>query len=618
MQKTIAFYLLMAAFTISCTNPLKETNQQPNHSQPPQWASRAVWYQIFVERFHNGDPTNDPTQETIFASSDFHPIPENWHVTPWTQNWYSQDDWAKEKNMKFYDGLQLRRFGGDLKGIIDKLDYLEELGVTALYLNPINDAPSLHKFDARNWRHIDVNFGPDPEGDMKIIASEIPDDPSTWQWTSADKMFLQLVEELHRRNMRIILDFSWNHTGVEFWAWKDILKNQENSKYKDWYEINSFDDPATPKDEFSYQGWANLNSLPEVKKVDITTPRIHGKPYEGNIHPAVKAHIFNVTKRWLAPDGDISRGIDGYRLDVAEQIGMAFWREWRQFVKNINPEAYLIGEIWWEEWPDKLMDPVPYVQGDVFDAVMFYQIYRPARYFFAKTDYEIDAKQFVDALNFEWNRLEQPFRYAMMNTAATHDSPRLLSSFYNTNKYKHNAKPNDDPDYKTGKPDSGTYQRMKLYLLHQFTIIGAPQIWNGDEMGMWGADDPDCRKPLWWPEFEFEPEYRNNFQPGEKEFDEVGFNQELFEFYKMIVKMRRENSVLANGEIEFLVAEGKRLAYKRFDEKEIIIVLFNLEETPQSFSVTDKTSVDLLTGESIGAGAILLPPMEAKIIRIGK
>ena len=156
----------------------------------------------------------------------------------------------------FYANLQLRRYGGDLQGVLNKLDYLKELGITAIYFNPLNDAPSLHKYDARNFRHIDVTFGPDPRGDMEIIASEIPDDPTTWKWTAADKMFLQVIEEAHKRNIKVVLDYSWNHTGVEFWAWKDVVKNQEQSKYKDWYIINSFDDPATEENEFNYEGVA--------------------------------------------------------------------------------------------------------------------------------------------------------------------------------------------------------------------------------------------------------------------------------------------------------------------------------------------------------------------------
>ncbi len=605
--------LLLIAACNEDSNKAVDNNPDPS---PPDWASEAIWYQIFVERFNNGDPGNDPTPATISAASNFKPVPDDWAVTPWTKNWYEQEPWAKKMGVKFYDGLQLRRYGGDLQGILDKLDYLQELGITALYLNPINDAPSLHKYDVRNWRHVDVNFGPDPAGDLKLIADEIPDDPSTWKWTSADLLFLKLVEELHKRDMRIILDYSWNHTGVEFWAWQDVLKNQETSKYKDWYEIKQFDKPATLENEFQYQGWANLASLPEIKKVDISSQREHGKPYEGNIHPAPRQHIFAVSQRWLAPNGDTKAGIDGFRMDVADQIGMQFWRDWRKHVKAIKPQAYIVGEIWWEQWPDKLMNPVPYLQGDIFDAVMFYQVFRPARYFFAKTDFDISAQQLVDSLNFEWNRLEKPYRYAMMNTAATHDAPRLLTSFYNTNKYKYAAKPGDDPGYKTGLPDAETYQRTALYLMHQFTSIGAPHIWNGDEMGMTGADDPDCRKPLWWPEYEFEPEYRNNFQVGEKEYEEVGFNQEWFDFYKKLVQIRKQNPVLSHGDIEFLEADGKLFSYRRFDDKDEIVVLFNLENQAHTFDLpADGKYTDLLGNEDVTGGSITLQPLEGKILR---
>ena len=155
---------------------------------------------------------------------------------------------------------------------------------------------------------------PDPEGDNKIIAMENPNDPDTWKWTSADKLFLKLVDELHKRNIRVILDYSWNHTGVEFWAWKDILKNQEKSKYIDWYEIKRFDDPATEENEFDYHAWLGIRSLPEIKKVNLTTTRRIGQPYQGDINAGAKKHIYNVTQRWLEPDGDVNKGIDGYRL----------------------------------------------------------------------------------------------------------------------------------------------------------------------------------------------------------------------------------------------------------------------------------------------------------------
>jgi len=596
-------------------NMCSEREAQPV-SQPPEWAKDMIWYQIFVERFNNGDPSNDPKHEYITTASDFYKVPEDWSVTPWTWNWYEQEPWTEELEGGFYSKLQLRRYGGDLQGVLDKLDYLQDLGITAIYFNPINDAPSLHKYDARNYHHIDVNFGPDPVGDNEIIASEDPNDPATWKWTSADKLFLELVEELHKRDMRIILDYSWNHTGVEFWAWRDIVENQEKSEFAEWYDVTSFDDPKTDKNEFDYHGWLNLRSLPEIKKVDLTTKRKIGHPYEGDINKGAKEHIYDVTKRWLAPDGDITKGIDGYRLDVADHVGMVFWRDWRRYVKSINPEAYLVGEVWWEEWPDKLMNPVPYVSGDVFDAVMFYQVYRPARYFFGKMNDEIDATQFRDSLEYQWNRLEKSTIQSMMNTAATHDAPRLLTSFNNPGKYKMDAKPDADPNYKSCKPDDETYERVKLYLIHQFTNIGAPHIWNGDEMGMWGGDDPDCRKPLWWPEYDFDPEYRNNFQEEEvKELDEVGFNDEWFEFYKKLISIRKTNPVLIDGEFEFVREEDKVLVYKRSLAGQEIIVALNAGADEAGIELSGSESwKDLLTGAVVEGPAIHLGALSGMIL----
>lgn len=605
---------LMIVFMVLSNIGCQEEKSFSNTS-PPAWAKDAIWYQIFVERFRDGDTTNDPTPESIRSSSDFRAVPADWSVTPWTQNWYKQENWAKKMGADFYGGLQHRRIGGDLQGVLDKLDYLQELGITAIYFNPLNDAPSLHKYDARNYHHIDVNFGPDPIGDMAIIATENPNDPSTWQWTAADKMFLQLVDELHKRGIRVILDYSWNHTGVEFWAWKDIIKNQAKSEFKDWYSITAFDDPETTENEFDYKGWLNIKSLPEIKKVNTTEEHVNGYPFEGDLNEGAKKHIFDVTKRWLAPDGDTSKGIDGYRLDVADHVPMGFWRDYRKFVKNINPEAYLVGEIWWEEFPDDLMNPVPYLSGDVFDAVMFYQAYRPARYFFAQTNYEIDAKQLIDSLQFQWERLQKPYRYAMMNTASTHDTPRLLSSFANKGMYKFNAKPDADTSYFSGKPDEEVYKRLRLYLVHQFTNVGAPHIWNGEEMGMWGADDPDCRKPLWWPDYKFEPEYRNNFQKGIKIYDSIGFNNDQFEFYKKLVTLRKNNPVLSSGDIEFILAEGKTLAYKRFDQNDEIIVFINLETEPATLALEEgKTYKELLSGNDGYSNSITLEPMTAAVL----
>lgn len=610
MKKKLLFLFVVLIFDLSYSQTIKQ-----NSVNAPSWAKDQIWYQLFVERFNNGDKSNDPTVESTSVPNMNIAPPKGWKISPWTSNWYLRQPWEQDSTMDFGTVLQYRRYGGDLQGVLDKLDYLQDLGVTAIYINPINDAPSLHKYDARNYRHVDISFGPDPEGDKQIMESEDPADPATWKWTSADKMFLKLVNELHKRGMKIIVDYSWNHTGTMFWAWLDILKNQSNSKYKDWYNISSFDDPTTPENEFKYDGWYGNAYMPELKKVDITTPRVNGFPYEGNINEGAKNHVFNVTKRWLAPDGDASKGIDGYRLDVAEQIGLGFWRDYRKFVKEINPNAYLIGEIWWQKWPDKLMNPAPYLKGDVFDAVMFYQVYKPARAFFGVNNDNIDAQQFVDSLQYQWNRLDSDKVYAMMNVSSTHDSPRLLTSFYNSNKYKYHANTNENPDYKTGKPDKETYKRLRLYLIHLFTTVGAPQIWNGEEMGMWGADDPNCRKPLMWKEMKFDNEYRNNTQLGKKIYDKVVFNQTQYDLYKRLIAIRKSESALRDGEIKFLYAEGNKLAYERYDSSESIIVLFNRSSKKETFSLENKKYIDLLKGKKYIGNKVEIKSLDALLLK---
>lgn len=556
------------------------------NSNAPEWSHSAIWYQIFVERFNNGDNSNDPSVKYMIDEKMNIIPPVDWAVTPWTQSWYKPDSWMDTSKVSFNSSLQYRRYGGDLQGVLAKIDYLQELGVNAVYFNPLNDAPSLHKYDARNYHHIDVNFGPDPEGDMALIQTENLNDPSTWHLTSADKLFLEVVDSLHSRGIRVILDYSWNHTGTQFTAWLDVLKNQENSQYKNWFNISRFDNPSTLENEFDYDGWMGNAYMPEVKKINITTHRQPGHPYEGNTAEEVKKYIYNVTERWLNPVGH--KGIDGFRLDVADHVGLGFWRDWRKFVKGINSEAYLVGEIWWEKWPSDLMDPVPYLKGDVFDAVMFYQVYRPARYFFAKTDFKISAKQFADSLTYHYGRIDADKLYAMMNTSSSHDAPRLLTSFYNPNKYKYHANTSENPSYKTGKPDAETFQRLYLYLIFQFTSVGAPHIWNGEEMGMWGADDPHCRKPLMWPELVFEPEKSQANQPNDLPVDLVHFNYEQFAFYKKLINLRKTNCELSEGDFKIIKAENQLLVYERTLNTNSTLVIFNVSDENINFKLPVK------------------------------
>lgn len=588
------FFFVCLFLLFSCADEpkpfeIESVELKPAPTTPPEWTKEAVWYQIMVERFHNGDLSNDPTIEDIQgAHPDF--VPSNWASTPWTQDWYKEDAYFPEVDGKldssnrpitnFDTKTALRRYGGDLQGVIDKLDYLEKLGINAIYFNPINDSPSLHKYDARHWRHVDANFGPDPIGDRKLINNEDPADPSTWVMTSADKLFLDLIKQAKARSIRVILEYSWDHTGQTFWALQDVLKNQQASKFADWYWVKSFDDPVSPENEFEHRGWFGVFDLPEIQATENAAYSDRVKLIDGDIKSqTAKDHILAVTRRWLDPngDGDPADGVDGYSLDVAAKLPLDFWREYRIFVKSINPEAYLIGEVWWEKWPDKLFDPQPVLQGDIFDAVINYRWYRAARYFFAKAPSTIAPSEFSASLKALSQNVDDNFNYAMMNMSASHDSPRLLTSLFNKNKYKFEANVSQDENYKAHKPDEKAFNTAKLLLVHQFTYVGAPQIWAGDEMGMWGSDDLHTRKPLIWPEYEFEDE---SFHPlGKTRANEqVKFNQDLFDYYQFMVKLRRANPVLASGKLEFTeFSDSKQLlSYRRYDEKgNQVWVIFN-------------------------------------------
>lgn len=572
----------------------------------PGWAKEAIWYQIFVERFRNGDHGNDPTPSDMYGSYP-EKIPGNWEITPWGHDWYAHEQWLDSvKADGFYSKIQARRYGGDLQGVIDKADYIQSLGITAIYFNPLNDSPSLHKYDARTYTHIDRNFGPDPKGDVISMNSETHDDPLTWKWTSADKLFLKVIDEFHKRGIRVIMDYSWNHTGKDFWALNDIHQKGKESKFADWYNIIQYDDPATPQDEFRYEGWGGNNPWMPVFKKDIIPTDDKVMPFEGNLHSeSLKQYIFNVTKRWLDPDGDgnPADGVDGFRLDVSGEIPMGFWRDYRKVVRSVNPEAYLIGEIWWLEWPDKLLDPKIYLEGDQYDAIMNYRWYRIARGFFGQAEPELTASGFVSEINWINKGIKQENLQAMMNVASTHDSPRLSTSLYNKTMDKYKAKPSENPDYKINKPDELTRSEQILLLIHQFTFIGAPQIWNGEEAGMWGADDPDCRKPVIWSDIVNEDEHAA-FDPVKiRPVDIVRVDTALLSFYRVICKMRIENPVLVYGDLTFSVADDQKmvLAYDRKLSNEEIIVVFNRSFNPQTAKVPVKNDgdfKDLLSGDN--------------------
>ncbi len=621
-MRTLA--LLVVCFAAGCAGrEVPTTVDAAPESGVPRWAQEAVWYQIFVERFRNGDPGNDPTRHDIQGSWP-HVQPEGWATTPWGHDWYAQEPWAVATGQDFYFTAQLRRYGGDLQGVLDELDALQELGVTALYLNPVNDAPSLHKYDARNYRHIDRNFGPDPRGDEARMAEEDPADPSTWVVTAADSLFLALVDAAHGRGMRVIVDYSWNHTGVTFWAWQDILANQAASPYADWYEIERFDDPATPDtSEFTYRGWAGVPDLPELRKVGRPPGETHGA-VEGTLDPHVRDHVFNVTRRWLDPDGDgnPADGVDGFRLDVAEMVPLGFWREYRRFVRSLNPEAYLVGEVWWQAWPDSMYDPAPWLQGDVFDAVMNYRWYMPTRSFFAEAPPHLTATQYLAQLDSVVAGVPEDERKAMMNLTASHDTPRFGTSIYNAGRYKYQVNPRENPEYRLGRPDERTRRIQEMILVQQFTWVGAPHVWNGDEVGMWGADDPDSRKPMVWPDLTYEDEVADPLGRA-RHPDAVAPDLDLRRVYADLIALREAHlDLFVDGTVRPVLADDDRrlLAYERVLGASRALVLFNASDDPAT------TTLQVASGRyraaypaggtvevSDGSLTLELPPRSAQV-----
>ncbi len=192
----------------------------------PDWAKGTVWYQIFPERFCNGDPQNDPRLEDQRGAYPHDQTPP-WQIHPWTSDWYELQPYEQANGKGLWHNLQRRRYGGDLQGILDRLDYLQDLGVGGLYLTPVFDAPSAHKYDGATYHHVDPNFGPDPDGDRRRMAAESPSpDPAHWVWTKADRLLLELIAAVHRRGMRIILDGVFNHVGLNSWAFRDVQRQR--------------------------------------------------------------------------------------------------------------------------------------------------------------------------------------------------------------------------------------------------------------------------------------------------------------------------------------------------------------------------------------------------------
>lgn len=611
--------IIIAVSMLSCSTSKQEATQSV-----PGWAKEAIWYQIFPERFWNGDNNNDPTLSDLVGGWP-HYQPQQWQIHPWTSDWYQLQPWEQTYQKDFYWCAGLRRFGGDLQGVLDRLDYLQDLGITAIYLNPVFEAPSLHKYDATMYHHIDNNFGPDPEKDRKIWTSENPADPSTWQWTTADSLFLKLIQQCHQRNIKVIIDGVFNHVGRTFWAFQDVVKNQQASPFKDWFTIKRWDDPNTPENEFDYEGWYGVKDLPEIRED------------EKGLVAGPREHIHAIVQRWMDPnsDGDPADGIDGWRLDVAEKVKIEFWRDFRKWVKAINPEAYITGEIWWEDWANnKMMNAKRWLKGDAFDGVMNYRVARAIKQFVIDQKEQISVQAFVDSLQTIYGDYGWEHSLVCQNLMDSHDVDRLASQIVNPDRwYDHWAAPKDNPNYDVRKPNDAEWARLRLVLMIQMTLPGAPMIYYGAEAGMWGGDDPDCRKPMVWPELKYEAEVSHPFGKA-RPADRVEFNEDLHKSYQRIINIRRAHPALATGSFRNLLVDDQKRVYvfERNNLDEQVLVAINNSDRPQAISlhVERRYWIDLVSGNSYVAAEgklalkidsrsalVLAPGMETRLAASG-
>ena len=373
----------------------------------PDWAKDAIWYQIMVDRFRNGESSNDRS-----------------NTRPWRSEWFSTSPWEGRDGQSFYEWYVFDRlYGGDFQGVTEKLDYLVDLGVNALYLNPIFQAKSGHKYDTTNYLHVDEHFGQGSDYE-EVEKKEDLLDPSTWQWTKSDKVFLDFIKLAKSRGFRIIIDGVFNHVGTQHPAFRDVLAYGQSSPYSDWFDVRSWD-------PFEYEGWAGFGELPVFKKSE-----------NGMASDEVKDHVFNVTRRWMDPDGDgdPSDGVDGWRLDVPNEIPLPFWVEWCAHVRSINPDAYITGEIWdrADEWLD----------GRCFDAVMNYE--------FAKVVYDwvgaraakitpTEADQRLVTLQMAY---PEEITYVLQNLVGSHDTDRAVSKIHNPDRpFDLGNREQNDPTY---------------------------------------------------------------------------------------------------------------------------------------------------------------------------
>ena len=503
----------------------------------PAWAKGAVMYQIFVDRFCNGDPSNDVEDgEYVYIGE---PVCK---VKDWNE---------------FPAAMDIRRFhGGDLQGVLDKLDYLEELGVEVIYFNPLFVSPSNHKYDIQDYDYIDPHYGVIIEDGGEVLPEGEKDNTRATKYQkrtgdirnleASNRLFAKLVEEMHTRGMRVILDGVFNHCG-SFNKWMDRERIYEpqpeyekgayvsaQSPYRDFFHFFDEREEAWPYNK-NYDGWWGHDTLPKLN-------------YEDS--PMLEEYILNIGKKWVAPPYNA----DGWRLDVAADLGYSneynhiFWENFRKAVKSANPQALILAEHYG--------DPGEWLQGDEWDSVMNYDAFmEPLTWFLTgmekhsderRTDLWGNADNFVNTMNHFMASMLTPSLQVAMNELSNHDHSRFLTR---TNHIVGRVAQLGSKAAEEGI----NLAVMREAVAVQMTWVGAPTVYYGDEAGVCGFTDPDSRRTYPW---------------GQE-------NRELVEFHKEMIRIHKREKPLRTGSLKMLSWSSNVLAYARFQEGEQIIVVLN-------------------------------------------
>lgn len=585
-------------------------------STPPEWAAQAVWYRILPERFASASSDNDPTPESMdgaqpsVGADSLRSV--GWQLRDWTSDWTTRSGWETRLRPQNRDAtISARRYGGDLQGVIDRLPYLDSLGVNALLLDPVNDSPSAHKTDARSYHHVDPTLGPDPERDREQITLEDPADPATWSTTAADSLLLELIAAVHERDMRIVLDYSFASTSTQFWAFQDAHENGRDSDYADWYDS---DDSATEA------GGAESDraGVAAFRNVDLRGDPARGVPLDGDLAPGPRGHVLAVALRWLDPDGDgdPSDGVDGFRLAHAQQVPLGFWRDLRRLTKAVNPSAILVGEIGWQERPETLADPAPFL-GDAFDAVMHVRPFPPLRQLLDPSGPQISPFEATIELGDLYDALPPQHLPALISASGDRDTPRLGTMLANAGVPYGDQEASVRTDYDVSRPDSAAQRSARLYRLLQVTLPGAPHVQYGDEMGMWGAD---IAKPMLWPGLQYAPEAggsggaRPDGTPRPP--DPVAPDLDLLAFTRSALSLRGAYpSLFSRGTLTWQ-PDGDLLRFTRESGDRTAIVVVNVGRAPLPTGVAvSGTTIPLAVGPRPAArgGAYTIGPRSGAV-----